>query len=247
MQSLTLHHAQRLSLALAPLYAQPDAATLYRRLAAALLPLFGAEAMCFDLFDARLQARFLGAWPQHLFSEAQWEAAAPWLGQHPLSEGLFGQRRPEPLRLTDATSVARFRRTDLYDSLYRSAHLAYQLVVGCAVPGGGLLVGALFRAGRDFSEAECTLLAFVQPHLRELARLSGLGAEAPTRAALWPPHIGLTPREADVLHHLTQGYSDKEIGQLCGISWRTVQIHLHSIYGKLGVRSRTAAVRRALH
>jgi DNA-binding NarL/FixJ family response regulator len=52
----------------------------------------------------------------------------------------------------------------------------------------------------------------------------------------------LTPREHDVLRALTRGARTSEIAGELGISERTVKAHLASIYLKLGVESRTAAV-----
>jgi len=56
----------------------------------------------------------------------------------------------------------------------------------------------------------------------------------------------LTSRELEVLHLAAQGLTNKAIGQEVGISDRTVQGHLASIYGKLAVASRTEAVTEAL-
>jgi DNA-binding NarL/FixJ family response regulator len=56
----------------------------------------------------------------------------------------------------------------------------------------------------------------------------------------------LTPREHEVLDLAAQGLSNHAIGARLGISDHTVKFHLASVYGKLGVRSRTAAVRRGL-
>jgi DNA-binding NarL/FixJ family response regulator len=56
----------------------------------------------------------------------------------------------------------------------------------------------------------------------------------------------LTERELDVLHLAAQGKTNRAIGSDLGISHRTVQGHLASIYGKLGVNSRTEAVTAAL-
>ncbi len=52
----------------------------------------------------------------------------------------------------------------------------------------------------------------------------------------------LTPREREILGLLAQGLRYKEIGVQLGISTSTVRAHLHSIYSKLGVESRTEAV-----
>jgi DNA-binding NarL/FixJ family response regulator len=56
----------------------------------------------------------------------------------------------------------------------------------------------------------------------------------------------LTPRERDVLRLLGEGLSNKDIAHRLTIEVVTVALHLRSIYRKLGVQSRTQAVRIAL-
>jgi DNA-binding NarL/FixJ family response regulator len=56
----------------------------------------------------------------------------------------------------------------------------------------------------------------------------------------------LTARERDVLEMASRGLSNREIGAALGISEHTAKFHLAAIYGKLGVSTRTAAVRRGL-
>jgi DNA-binding NarL/FixJ family response regulator len=56
----------------------------------------------------------------------------------------------------------------------------------------------------------------------------------------------LTARESEVLDSLAQGLSNRAIAARLGISEHTVKFHLASIFGKLGVATRTGAVRRAL-
>jgi DNA-binding NarL/FixJ family response regulator len=57
---------------------------------------------------------------------------------------------------------------------------------------------------------------------------------------------GLTAREVDVLRLVARGMTDKEVANTLVLSTRTVSTHLTSIYGKLGVNSRSAATRFAL-
>lgn len=58
--------------------------------------------------------------------------------------------------------------------------------------------------------------------------------------------LGLTPREAEVLAWVAQGKTNAEVGQILGMSLRTVAKHLEHVYAKLGVETRTAAAARAL-
>ena len=55
----------------------------------------------------------------------------------------------------------------------------------------------------------------------------------------------LTEREKDVFRLLVRGLSNTEIARELIITVGTVKRHVNSIYGKLGVSSRTQAVARA--
>lgn len=57
---------------------------------------------------------------------------------------------------------------------------------------------------------------------------------------------GITEREKEILHLLTQGYTYRMIGQRCTISVETVRRHLKNIYQKLHVQCGTEAVAKAL-
>ncbi|HEY7689970.1 MAG TPA: response regulator transcription factor [Dongiaceae bacterium] len=56
----------------------------------------------------------------------------------------------------------------------------------------------------------------------------------------------LTPRELEILKHLVKGLANKEIGRELGIAEVTVGLRLRSIYRKIGVKTRTQAVRLAI-
>ena len=57
--------------------------------------------------------------------------------------------------------------------------------------------------------------------------------------------MGLTPREAEVLHWVREGKTNKDIGTILRASPRTVGKHLERVFSKLGVETRTAAAARA--
>lgn len=54
--------------------------------------------------------------------------------------------------------------------------------------------------------------------------------------------LPVTPREAEVLIWLTRGKSNRDIGEILGLSPRTVNKHLEQIYAKLGIENRSSAV-----
>lgn len=57
---------------------------------------------------------------------------------------------------------------------------------------------------------------------------------------------GLSAREAEVLRHLADGLTDREIAERLSISPRTVETHVGSVLRKLGVKNRAQAARRYL-
>ena len=65
------------------------------------------------------------------------------------------------------------------------------------------------------------------------------GGDANARAA------GLSEKEASVLAELSQGHSNREIARRLWVSEQTVKFHLSNIYKKLGITSRTEALRYA--
>jgi DNA-binding CsgD family transcriptional regulator len=58
--------------------------------------------------------------------------------------------------------------------------------------------------------------------------------------------LGLTRREAEILHWITESKTNPEIAIILGISRRTVHKHVQHLFEKLGVETRTAAARLGL-
>jgi len=83
-----------------------------------------------------------------------------------------------------------------------------------------------------------------EPHLSESA--ASLSAPALSSVESLAVLGELTHRETEVLHLLATGLTNSQIAVQLVISARTVNAHLRSIFSKLNVTSRTAAVRYAL-
>ena len=92
--------------------------------------------------------------------------------------------------------------------------------------------GEAFAAGAGLSSEE----ALAEASACVTALVDGLAAPLPA---------GLTAREVEVLALLAEGLSNDDVAERLVVSPRTVHAHLRSVFGKLGVSSRTAAVREA--
>ena len=75
------------------------------------------------------------------------------------------------------------------------------------------------------------------------AQIPGAAPYRPDREEIY---AGLTPRELEVLRAVAEGLTDAEAGERLYIATRTVSQHLRSVYNKLGVNNRAAAVRIAV-
>jgi two-component system NarL family response regulator len=76
-----------------------------------------------------------------------------------------------------------------------------------------------------------------------LAGKTYLAPAAAAKLAERVTQVQLTPRELSALRLLADGHSNKEIATALTISERTVKTHLGHLFEKLGVTSRTEAVR----
>jgi len=78
--------------------------------------------------------------------------------------------------------------------------------------------------------------------LKSLIRLSGRRESSSDDSLVEP----LTAREMEVIQLMAQGLANKQIALSLGISEHTVKFHLSSLYAKLGISSRTEAVKRGI-
>jgi DNA-binding NarL/FixJ family response regulator len=70
-----------------------------------------------------------------------------------------------------------------------------------------------------------------------LLRVQAASDAAPTRLS----SASLTPRETEVLSWIAKGKTNRDVGEILGMSPRTVNKHLEHVFEKLGVETRAAA------
>lgn len=98
------------------------------------------------------------------------------------------------------------------------------------------------------------VLARVAAHLRTARELQAARSTPASRPQLTgeqklealSSRYQLTSREVEVLHWVACGKTNRDIGDILGLSPRTVNKHLEHVYVKLGVETRTAAAALAI-
>ena len=78
--------------------------------------------------------------------------------------------------------------------------------------------------------------------LRAIRSVLGGGTCFEAETTLLPATHTLSPRQCEVLEHLSRGLSNLEIGQILSIGEYTVKDHVKGIFAKLGAANRSEAV-----
>ena len=77
---------------------------------------------------------------------------------------------------------------------------------------------------------------------RLLTRVKSEPTSMTTRSAGASAASALTPRETEILHLISRGYTYQEVADLLSIMVSSVQTHIKSMYRKLAVSSRSEAL-----
>lgn len=179
------------------------------------------------------------AGPLHAFARLR--------SRYPLWDYRLEEQGGRPIFRRDYFTKAAFRDSAMFCEAYRPMGLDNHAAVPVASAGASALFFSIERAASsDFTERERALLALLQPHLaaaRALAR---------ARAACGEPQIelfadlGLSARETEVFFWLVEGKRNREIALILGLGLQTVKDHVASVFAKLGLESRHAAMRYGL-
>jgi DNA-binding CsgD family transcriptional regulator len=97
-----------------------------------------------------------------------------------------------------------------------------------------------WNAGRALALEEAIAEGLVPP-----PEIQSAVAHSPSKRGV-PDASGLTAREQEVVRLLIAGLTDRQIADALFISHRTTQVHVASIFAKLGVNTRTAAATAAI-
>jgi DNA-binding CsgD family transcriptional regulator len=147
-------------------------------------------------------------------------------------------------RVSDFMTTRELHRTRLYAEWFRPQGVEEQLTVGLDAPLWHTKVFLFSReTARAFDDRDCAVLDVLRPYLDSRyqlwdaqRRLAAARREADAPGAL-------TTRERQVIELVADGLTNAEVAERLWISPGTVRRHLENVYAKLGVHTRTAAVR----
>jgi DNA-binding CsgD family transcriptional regulator len=177
------------------------------------------------------------------------------LGRHPGFQAYrTGRLLPgQSVALSDMLGPAALRANDLYAEFYRPRGTRDQLMNAVRVTARHGAVLIVNRPRRGFSARDRDVLNTLAPHLAQVlawrqriteltaaVRSAGRQTDRLTEAAVGLR--SLTIRERDVVEHVANGDTDREIARALGIGHRTAHKHLEQIYRKLGIGNRTSLV-----
>jgi antitoxin HicB len=105
-------------------------------------------------------------------------------------------------------------------------------------------IASLLAAGVQWDIIPSQVQSIPQPQTPEqiLQRVEELSKESGSATFISP----LTSRESEVLNYMAQGYLNKQIAEVLGVSEQTIKDHISSIVRKLNVNARTQTVISAL-
>ncbi len=171
-------------------------------------------------------------------------------------------RLPAALKISDVLTTRQFHSLTVFNEFFRLNGIEYQLGGPIAFHRDHAMTLCFNRAKADFTEKERTLRNLFTPHVVQayknaevVAKLRNVESGAGKvllegKAKDIDPDamkaMGITLREAEILHWISQGKTNAEISDILKISLNTVKTHQQHIYEKLGVENRVGAVRVAL-
>lgn len=261
-----MHMPHAFSDALLTLYAAENLEELRTRTLAVVRREFGGELTCHN------EINLVSGDSLSVLSDpiSEFETLRPnffeHVEQHPSVQHTLKTNGSEQIavKTSDFVTQRRWRNSGLYAEFYRPlGDVRYQLTIGQRL-GDVLVLFAISRRHRDFSEDERALLTALRPHFiqaysnaaarSELSRLRAVAADvadaglAQGEAAVFAlmTRFGLSRREAQVLQEVARGGTNDHIAQTLAISRSTVKTRLENVFRRLGVTSRTEAALHAL-
>lgn len=214
----------------------------YRSRVLGLQDLIPCNAIGYNEVDRETGETLLVLEPAEAWFDGIEEAFGRYAHQHPVVSLHREGEEPGPHSLSDFLSEEELHGLDLYRAVYARMGAEDQLSFVLPSPPEITVGIALNRSTRGFSAGERELVTLIRPHLVQAFRDAHLREASDPLSPRRLRKLGLTEREAEVARLLVEGLSASALAERLSISPHTARHHIASIYSKLGVSSRAAAV-----
>lgn len=214
----------------------------YRREVFGLRQLVVCDAIGYNEVDLESGKTFAVLDPADAAFDGVEVAFAKFAHQHPVLQYHGESGDPGPRSLSDFLSVEELHKLDLYRAVYEPMGAEDQLSFILPSPPGTTVGIALNRSTRGFSPGERELIELIRPHLTQAFRDARMRDAVDPLAPSRLRRLDLSEREAEVMRLLVEGLSASALAEQLSISPHTARHHIASIYSKLGVSNRAAAV-----
>lgn len=162
------------SRALRELYADPSLAGLAEKTLAIVSGLVCSDVISYDDWKLDDSGRVTGyrALRRPFVSEVDKFSPvfAACIHEHPLFREAMMKHAPEPTKISDFASRNQFRRTSVYNEIYRHLEIDSQIICTISWTPNSRNYVVLNRSGKDFSERDRNVLAFLKPHIAQALR-----------------------------------------------------------------------------
>jgi len=153
-----------------------------------------------------------------------------------------------PFLRGDFLSDEEFYASPIYQEGFQLANISDHAAIPMPAPEEVIFfIGLEKRDGHTFRPAHRDTLVLLQPHLVNACQLARalVPLEEPFGSLAALRYAGLSPREAEILALIATGKSNAEIATILALRLSTIKGHVVTIFNKLGVDNRHAAMLRA--
>jgi DNA-binding CsgD family transcriptional regulator len=235
---------EALQRAILELYEYRDLVRFKREVPRIFLNVFRAEYASYDEYElnpAGGKVRLVEYWESEKRMSSQTvQLFESRILEHPFTRYFMEGRELSALKMSDFFTMNQFKNSQFYGGIF--GHLGVDSVLSVPVAGARSTAAmSVCRRNRDFTERDRLMLNLLRPHFNRAWRNAALATER--RAAQAKPLLayGLTPRETEITHWMSQGKMNPEIAIILDMSVRTVEKHMERVLEKLGAENRTAA------
>lgn len=233
------------------LYARRDPEDLKRHVLGTISGMVESELTTYNELDLRTSENVWGWEPVPPSIADLTDIFSTYMNENPCVAYFRRTGDGRATKISDFLTQRELRKLGYYNEYLRKVRLEYRMSIVIAKPPHSVIALALGRGGKDFSERDRLMLDLLRPHLAQahdnvaaLTHPNRTKVEILARESL--ELLGLTAREAEILHGIARGKTNEQIATNLYVSPLTVKTHLQHVYRKLGVRSRTEALARAL-